>query len=156
MRTGALLTLTLLAACTQAQHPMDRHLSQLRPVTVAPLAGLDEPAGTLVCPMTPYQSSLPATAPEAARVNAYLAGKHFLGDENHWSLIVVKAAPAGIEQLVFKRGDYDVVTEPQHVDTAAPGFTLQVCVPVEQARVMVTRAQSSGRTLIRFGTTAPQ
>ena len=152
--------LLALAACTEAQHPLDRHLSRLRPVTIAPLAGLEWPAGTLLCPLTPYQSSLPTSAPQAARVNAFLASKQFLGDETHWSLVAIKPAPAGdasIAHLVFKRGGYDIVTDQGMLKTASgtvpAGFTLQVCVPVEQARVLVTRAVSSPRILIGFGTT---
>lgn len=154
LRAAGLLALMTLGACTAAQHPVDRYLSGLRPVTVAPLEGKHWPAGTMLCPLTPYQSSLPASAPAADRVNAYLARKHFLGDENHWSLVVVNAAPAGddgIEQLVFKRGSYDIVTEPERLVRPA-GFTLQACVPAGQARVLVTRGQSGGRTLIAFGT----
>ncbi len=158
-RAVGMLALTALGACAEARHPLDRQLSQLRPVTVAALAGLDWPAGTLLCPLTPYQSELPTSAPEAERVNAFLKRKQFVGDEFHWSLVVVKPAPAGgdgIEQLVFKRGDYDVLTEPQRLKEAAEtlpaAFTPQACVAVERARVLVTRAQSTHRTLISFGT----
>lgn len=159
LRPVGLFATAALLACTGTQHPIDRHLSQLRPVAVAPIEGLTWPAGTLLCPLTPYQSALPSAAPIAQRVNDYLKRKRFQGDETHWSLIVVKVAPAGddgIEQLVFNRGNYDVVNELQILKTAAEtlpaGFSLQVCVPTERARVLVTRAQATHRTLIIFGT----
>lgn len=152
------LGLLMLGACAQEQHPLDRQLSQLRPDAVVLLAGLDWPAGTLLCPMTPYQSTLSAEGPVAKRVNGYLKRTQFTGDEDHWSLVVVKPAQAGddgIEHLRFKRGAYDVVTEPARVAEAvkaqAAAFTLQDCVPVEQARVLVARDRSQ-RTFISFGT----
>jgi len=159
LRQTGLLALTALSACTDAQHPIDLYLSQLRPTTVSPLTGMTWTKGTQLCPLTPYQNSLPPSAQEAKRVNAFLDRKKFLGDENHWSLVVVKADSAGddgIELLVFKRGDYDIINEPQRLSKLAgqlpTGFTLQVCVPAERARVLATRAASTHRTLIVFGT----
>jgi hypothetical protein len=158
-RAVGVLALAALGACADERHPLDRHLSQLRPVTVATPAGPDWPAGTLLCPLTLYQSELPASGPAAERVNAFLKRKQFAGDEFHWSLVAVKpdsAADDGIEQLLFKRGDYDVVNEPsileEIAETLPAAFTPQVCVPVERARVLVARARSTHRTLISFGT----
>jgi hypothetical protein len=152
------LGLLMLGACAQEQHPLDRQLSQLRPDAVVLLAGLDWPAGTLLCPMTPYQSTLSAEGPVAKRVNGYLKRTQFTGDEHHWSLVVVKPAQAGddgIEHLRFKRGTYDVVTDERRVAEAVKAqsrtFTQQACVPVEQARVLVTRDRSQ-RNLVSFGT----
>lgn len=157
-RAVGMLGLAALCACSEERHPLDRHLAELRPVTVATLSGLDWPAGTMLCPLTNYQDQLPGSEPPADRVNAFLKKKKFVGDEGHWSLVAVKPTPAGdagIEQLVFQRGDYDVVNEPQRLSDAAETlpatFTLQTCVPVERARVLVTRAQSTHRTLISFG-----
>jgi hypothetical protein len=159
LRHVGLLALTALSACTDAQHPIDLYLSQLRPITVAPLAGMNWPTGSQLCPLTSYQNSLPSSAPEAKRVNAFLKRKKFLGDENHWSLVVIKTASAGddgMELLIFKRGEYDIINEPQRLGKLAgqlpAGFTLQVCVPAERARVLATRAASTHRTLIIFGT----
>src|SRR5450830_2064792 len=114
-RAAGMLALMALGACSEEWHPLDRHLAQLRPDTVAALPDMAWPAGTLLCPLTLYQSELPGSAPPADSVNAFLKHKHFLGDEGHWSLIVVKPAPAGndsIEQLTFKRNGFDVINEP--------------------------------------------
>jgi len=157
-RTIGILALLALGACAQDRHPIDRQLSQLRPDAVVPLVGLEWPAGTLLCPLTPYQDRVPDSAFAAARVNDFLKRKQFVGDEGHWSLVVIKPAPAGddgIEHLIFKRGNYDVVTEEKLVAEAAKAqsrtFTQQACVPVELARVLVTRDQSQ-RNLVSFGT----
>ena len=156
---AGMLALMVLGACSAEKHRFDRHLAQLRPDTVAALPDMGWPAGTLLCPMGLYQNELPGSAPPADRVNAFLKQKHFLGDEGRWSLIVVKPLPqgdAGIEQLFFKRADYDVINDPQRiardVQTVPPGFAPQDCVTVEQARVLVTREPGSHRKLIIFGT----
>ena len=159
LRAAGMLVLMVLGACSVEKHPFDRHLAQLRPDTVAALPDMGWPAGTLLCPLTLYQNELPGSAPPADRVNAFLKQKHFLGDEGRWSLIVVKPLPqgdAGIEQLFFKRADYDVINDPQRiardVQTVPPGFAPQDCVNVEQARVLLTREPGSHRKLIIFGT----
>lgn len=156
---AALLVLAALGGCTQAQHPIDRHLSQLRPVTVAPLPDLNWPAGTLLCPLTPYQSQLSNDDSRAQGINTFLKRTAILRDEGHWSLVVVKPATAGtkgIEHLLFKRGNYDVITSPSQLQQAAETlperFVPRTCVPVEHARVLVARARSTHRTLIMFGT----
>ncbi|MCQ6468521.1 hypothetical protein NPN14_25175, partial [Vibrio parahaemolyticus] len=63
---------------------------------------------------------------------------------------------AGIEQLLFKRGDYDVINDPQLIardaETVPAGFAPHDCVAVEQARVLVTREQRSHRKRVIFGT----
>ena len=160
LRTAGMLALMALGACSEARHPLDRHLAQLRPVTVAALPAMGWPAGTLLCPLGLYQSELSGPVPQAERVNVFLKQKQFLGDEGHWSLIVVKPLPAGdagIEHLLFKRADYDVINAPQVIARDAqavpPGFAPQTCVSVEQARVLVTREQRSHRKRIIFGTT---
>lgn len=152
------LSIMALGACAPAPHPLDRQLSQLRPGAIVPVVELGWPAGTLLCPLTPYQSVLPDAAPVAQRVNAFLKRKRFVGDEAHWSLVVVKPGTAGddgIEHLVFKRGNYDVVTDAERVTKAAAllpaAFTLQACVPVEDARVLVAGGRAQ-RTSISFGT----
>ncbi|MDO8039241.1 hypothetical protein [Janthinobacterium sp. SUN137] len=159
LRAAGMLALTALGACSAEKHSLDRHLAQLRPVTVAALPDMGWPAGTALCPLGLYQSELSESAPHAGRVNAFLKQKQFLGDEGHWSLIVVKPLPAGdagIEQLFFKRADYDVLNDPQviarDVETVPAGFAPQTCVSVEQARVLVTREQRSHRKLLIFGT----
>ena len=151
--------LLALGACAEQRHPLDGYLTQLRPDAPSALPGMAWPAGTLLCPLAPYQSELHGAAPLADRVNAFLKQKRFQGDEGHWSLIVVKPVPAGdagIEQLVFERGDYDVINDPQRigrdVEKVPAGFAPQTCVTVEQARVLVTREQRSHRKLIIFGT----
>ena len=161
LRAVGMLALTALGACSAERHPFDRHLAQLRPDTVAALPDMGWPPGTVLCPLTMYQSELPGSAPPADRVNAFLKQKQFLGDEGHWSLIVVKPQPAEnagahIEQLFFQRAEYDVINEPEMLrrdgGTLPTGFVPQTCVPVERARVLVTRPQGSDRTLIVFGT----
>ena len=159
LRAAGMLVLMVLGACSVEKHPFDRHLAPLRPDTVAALPDMGWPAGTLLCPLTLYQNELPGSAPPADRVNAFLKQKQFLGDEGRWSLIVVKPLPqgeAGIEQLFFKRADYDVINDPQRiardVQTVPPGFAPQDCVTVEQARVLLTREPGSHRKLIIFGT----
>ncbi|MGK5032478.1 hypothetical protein [Janthinobacterium sp. MDT1-19] len=158
-RAAGMLALIALGACSEERHPFDRHLAQLRPVTVAALPDMGWPVGTMLCPMGLYQSEVSDSAPPAERVNAFLKQKQFLGDEGLWSLIVVKPMPegdAGIEQLFFKRADYDVITDPQRIErdaeTVPAGFAPQACVTVEQARLLVTREQRSHRKLIIFGT----
>ncbi|MGK5014760.1 hypothetical protein [Janthinobacterium sp. HLS12-2] len=158
-RAAGMLALMALGACSEEWHPLDRHLAQLRPDAVAALPDMAWPAGTLLCPLTMYQSQLPSSEPLAESVNAFLAQKQFVGDEGHWSLIVVKPAPAGndsIEQLTFKRNGFDVINEPSMLKldavTVPKGFALKTCVPLERARVLVTRLQRTDRTLIIFGT----
>ena len=158
-RAAGMLALMALGACSEERHPFDRHLAQLRPDTVAALPDMGWPAGTLLCPMGLYQSELSDSAPHADRVNLFLKQKQFLGEEGRWSLIVVKPLPqadAGIEQLFFKRADYELINEPQRiardVQTVPPGFAPQACVTVERARVLVTREPGSHRKLIIFGT----
>jgi hypothetical protein len=158
-RAAGMLALMALGACSEERHPFERHLAQLRPDTLAALPDMGWPAGTLLCPLTMYQSQLPSSEPLAERANAFLAQKQFLGDEGHWSLIVVKPAPAGddsIEQLIFKRADYDVINEPEMLkrdaETVPAGFALKTCVPVERTRVLVTRTLGTQRKLIIFGT----
>ena len=156
-RAAALLALLALGACAQQRHPLDRYLAQLRPDTPVALPGTAWPAGTLLCPLAPYQSDLHGAAPLAERVNAFLKQQRYQGDEGHWSLVVkpVPAGDAGIEQLVFKRGNDDVINDPQLIRRDAQampaGFAPQACVSVEQARVLATRARGSRRTLIVFG-----
>lgn len=159
-RRGWLLCAVVLAlaACARTPHPIDRYLSELRPGALVPLAGLDFPAGTLLCPLTPYQGALSDTTPVASRVNDFLKRKQFVGDEDHWSLVVIAPATRGddgIEHLIFKRGNYDIVTDRERVVKAAASlpaaFTLHTCVPVEDARLLVTRAGAQ-RTAISFGT----
>lgn len=157
-RSLSMLSLAALCACSEEPHPLDRYLAQLRPVTVAALPKLNWPTGTLLCPLTPYQSELPISTPPADRVNAYLKKKQFKGDENHWSLVAIKptsAGEAGIEQLVFKRGNYDVINEAEvikrDIDAVPPGFTQRACIPVENAVVFVTKEHKSNQTLIIFG-----
>lgn len=151
----SLLLLVAAAASAHAQHLLERQLAQLKPISMVPLEGSEWPAGTLLCLLTPYQSSLPGASSTAQRVNAFLQKKRFQGDEGHWSLVVVKPAPAGIKQLVFKRGKYDVVTSPVQLSTAADPvsatFELKECVAVQQVRVLVSRSGASNRTLISFG-----
>ncbi|KAB0327408.1 hypothetical protein J3P46_18725 [Janthinobacterium lividum] len=158
-RAAGMLALIALGACSDEKHPLERHLAQLRPVTVAALPDMGWPAGTMLCPMGVYESGISDSAPHADRVNAFLKHKQFLGDEGLWSLIVLKPMPegdAGIEQLLFKRADYDVINDPQRIERDAEivpaGFAPHACVSVEQARVLVTREQRSHRKLVIFGT----
>ena len=157
-RAAGMLALMALGACSEPPHPLERYLGQLPADTVAALPGLDWPAGTILCPLGMYQSELPGAEPLAQRVNAFLAQKQFRGDEGHWSLIAVKPSTAGgapIEQWLFKRADYDVISDPQRVardvQTVAAGFAPRACVAVEQARVLATRTAGSGRKLLIFG-----
>ena len=159
LRVAGMLALMALGACSAEKHPFDRHLAQLRPDTVTALPDMGWPAGTLLCPMGLYESELSDSAPHADRVNAFLKQKKFLGEEGRWSLIVVtpmSEGDAGIEQLLFKRADYDVITEPQRIaqvaGTVPPGFVPQACVSMEQARVLVMREPGSQRKLVIFGT----
>ena len=158
LRIARMLAWMPLAACSPAPHPFDRYLDQLPADTVAALPEMAWPPGTVLCPLALYQSAPGEAAPPADRVNAFLKQKQFLGGED-WSLIVVKPAPAGnagIEQLFFKRADYDVINDPQLIVRAAqtvpPGFVPRACVRVEQARVLVTRVPGSQRKHIIFGT----
>nr|GEU28358.1 ornithine carbamoyltransferase, chloroplastic [Tanacetum cinerariifolium] len=112
MRFAVMLSLTSVIAYAYAQHPLDQQLAQLTPPALVPLQGTGWPAGTLLCPLTPYESAVPGNSKVARRVNAVLEKNRFRGDEGHWSLIVIQPATtgdAGIEQLVFKRRNYDVV-----------------------------------------------
>ena len=116
-RACGVLALTALCACAEERHPLDLHLAQLRPDTVSTLPALGWPSGTLLCPMTPYQSELRGSEPPADRVNAFLARKKFLGEEGRWSLMVVKPATdgdAGIEHLMFKNAkNFDIINDPE-------------------------------------------
>ena len=159
-RAFGMLSLAVLCACAEKRHPLDLHLDQLRPNTVSALPELGWPAGTLLCPMTVYQSELHGAQPPADSVNAFLARKKFLGEEGRWSLMVVKPATqgdAGIEHLMIRRAKkFDVINEPEMLarDAGAvpAGFAMKTCVPVEQARILVLPEQGSHRKLIVFGT----
>lgn len=158
-RAFGMLALTALCACAEERHPIDFYLQQLRPGTVSTLPDMGWSSGTLLCPMTMYQSQLHGSEPPADRVNAFLTQKKFLGDEGHWLLMVVKPAPAGdagIEHLMFKRANFDVINEAETLkrdaETMTADFTMQTCVPVEKARVLAAPQQRSNRTLIVFGT----
>lgn len=149
----SLFFLVAASAYANAQHPLERQLAQLKPIAVVPLERLGWPAGTFLCPLTPYQSTLPGASTTAQRVNAFLGEKRFHGGEGHWSLVVVK--PEEIEQLVFKRDKYDVITSSAQLRAAAESvpaaFTVKECVEVQEAHVLVTRAGASQRKLISFG-----
>ncbi|MGK5030542.1 hypothetical protein [Janthinobacterium sp. MDT1-19] len=158
-RVVGMLGLTALCACSEERHPLDRHLADLRPVKVVKLPDMGWPPGTILCTMAIYQNELIDSAPLADRVNEFLKKKQFRGTEDYWSLIVVKPMPegdAGIEQLLIKSGDYDVINDLDRImrdaETLPPGFTPQACVPLEKARVLVTRTQRNYRKLIIFGT----
>jgi hypothetical protein len=157
-RATGVLVLVAIGACSDTRHPLDRQLSQLQPVGILPLDGLEWPSGTSLCPLTPYENSLAGDSSTAQRVNAFLKKKEFKGDEGHWSLVVVKAGSVGeqgIEQLIFKRGDYDVISSSAQLAKAAESvpaaFELKECVEVKEARVLVTRSRASNRKLISFG-----
>ncbi|MGK5019631.1 hypothetical protein [Janthinobacterium sp. LB2P10] len=157
--TLALTVLMALAGCSKERHRLDRHLAQLHPDTVTALPEMGWPAGTLLCPLTTYQSDLDGSEPPADKVNAFLAQKQFLGNEGYWSLILVKPAPAGdnsIEQLIFKRAEFDVINDAttlkRDAETVPAGFAPQTCIPVERARVLLTRTRGSHRKLVIFGT----
>ena len=158
-RAFGVLALAVLCACAEKRHPLDLYLDSLRPETVASLPDLGWPAGTLLCPMALYQSELRGAQPSVDRVNAFLARNKFLGEEGRWSLMVVRPATegdAGIEHLMFKRANFDVITEAETLKRDAgiipADFTMQTCVPVEKARVLAAPQQGSNRTLIVFGT----
>lgn len=159
-RACGMLALAALCACAEERHPLDLYLEQLRPGTLSRLPELGWSSGTLLCPMTAYQSALHGSVPPADRVNAFLARKRFLGEEGRWSLMVVKPATqgdTGIEHLMIKRAkNFDVINEAQTLKrdagTIPADFTVQACVPVELARVLATPEQRSNRTLIVFGT----
>ena len=158
-RVAAWFLLLALVACGEQPHPIEQQLSALRPVTVAPLKGLGWPAGTLLCPLGIYESRLSDSAPVAGRVNAFLARKEVVGDEGQWMMVVVKPGTMGddgLERLIFKRGKYQVITSEaelrKRAESLPAGFTPRVCLPVESARVLATRARSSTDILISFGT----
>jgi hypothetical protein len=154
----SVVTLMALSACAPKQHPVERYLSDLRPIKVVQMENAGWAKGTIICPLTPYQNGINESAVVAKRVNDFLKRKNFVGDEFHWSLIALNPASgddAGIEHLVFKIGGYDVINEKdvleKSAETLPEEFQPQVCVTVEQARVLVTRTRSQ-RTLISFGT----
>ncbi|GGY39951.1 hypothetical protein [Pseudoduganella albidiflava] len=168
-RAISLLILAVLGGCMedagqvverymeQSRHPLDRYLSQLGADTVSPLPRFDWPAGTLLCPTTPYQSSLHSRTPVATRVNAFLKRKEFRGDEGHWSVVVVAPLSSGdgaIEHLIFKRGNYAVFTSPEMLGRDGPtlpaGFVQQECVPVETGRVLAARGRLYPK-IVAFG-----
>lgn len=149
----------MLAGCADDRHPFERYLSGLRPPMIATVPGKLWPAGTMLCPMTAYQSLLPEDEPLAARVNAYLAQKKFLGEEGRWSLVAVSPAPdgkAGIEHLMFKNDtNYAVLNHQAMIGRAVgalpAGYVLRSCVPVEQGRLLALRDERGRRTVIVFG-----
>lgn len=156
---ACILALALLGACSAPRHPLDAHLSRLRPVTVSALPDLGWPAGTLLCPMTPYQSAPVGDGPAEQRAKDYLARRGFTGDESHWSLVVIKPTPtgdAGMEHLVFRRIDYDVQMGSQMAEgLEQPAGALRMdaaCIRVEQIRVLATRRANGDRPLLFFGT----
>lgn len=154
------LLLVGLAACSSEQHPLDRQLSQLKPVALVPLEKSGWPAETLICPLTPYQNAVSGDSSTAKRVNAFLQKKRFQGDEAYWSLVTVKPGTegdAGIEHIIFKRGLYDVVASAPRPHEASEqilaAFELKECVTAGEARILATAGGGApSRTQIRFGT----
>lgn len=159
IRATSLVLLVATVACSNTQHPLDRQLSQLKPIAIVRPSGLDLPTGTFLCPLSFYESTLSGGSSAAQRVNAFLEKKQFRGTEGQWSLIIVKPAPAdeaGIEHLIFRRDKYDVVTSSaelvKEADAVPAAFEVKECVEVKEARVLVTRDRVSNRKLISFGT----
>ena len=151
--------LVALGACSNARHPLDQQLSQIKPIAVVPLRGLERPKGTFLCPLTPYQSALSGDSDTAQLVNAFLKKNNFQGDEGHWSLMVVGPASAGvprIEHLIFERGKYDVVTSLRRSDgpteLALAKFQPKECMEIQKALILATHGGASNRTQISFGT----
>lgn len=153
------LFLAGLAACSDTRHPLDQLLSQIKPVAVVPLRAPEWSRGTLLCPLTPYQSALSGNSSTAQQVNAFLKKKNFQGDEGHWSLVVIAPAPATaprIEHLIFARGKYDVVTSLRRPDAAAQlalsKFEPKECVEIQEALILATHGGASNRAQLSFGT----
>lgn len=155
---AALLALTALAACSDAMHPIEAQLALLRPESITPIADLAYPAGTLLCPMTPYQNSVAGSAPQAQRINAFMGRQNYLGDDGIWSLVTVRPGTTGddgIEHLVFRRSEYDVINAPAElkklVEKVPANFEVLACVPVQHASVLATRSRATERKIVSFG-----
>lgn len=155
---AALLPLLALGACSSSMHPLEAQLDLLRPESITSVAGLDYPAGTLLCPLTPYQNSVAAAAPEAQRINAFMGRQRYLGDDSTWSLVIVRPGTTGddgIEHLLLRRGKFDVINSRESlgklVEKVPTDFEVLDCVPVEHASVLTTRSRASQRKVISFG-----
>lgn len=151
--------LVALGACSKTGNSLDRQLSQIKPVAIVPLRGLQWSEGTLLCPLTPYQNALIGDSDATQLVNTFLKKTNFQADEGHWSLVVVVPAAAGaprIEHLIFERGKYDVVTslrQPEGpTELALAKFQPKPCVEIQKALILATHGGASNRTQIRFGT----
>lgn len=155
---AALLPLLALGACSSSMHPLEAHLDLLQPESITSVAGLDYPAGTLLCPLTPYQNSVAAAAPEAQRINASMGRQRYLGEEGTWSLVIIRPGTTGddrIEHLLLRRSTFDVINSRESlgklVEKVPADFEVLDCVPVEHASVLTTRSRVSQRKVISFG-----
>jgi len=157
-RAAALLPLLVLGACSNSMHPLEAHLDLLQPESITSIARLDYPAGTLLCPLTPYQNSVAPAAPEAQRINAFMGRQRYLGDDGTWSLVIVRPGTTGddgIEHLLLRRSKFDVINSPADlgklVEKVPADFEVLGCVPVEHASVLTTRSRVTQRKIISFG-----
>lgn len=155
---ATLLPLLALGACSSSMHSLEAHLDLLRPESITSVAGLDYPAGTLLCPLTPYQNSVAAAAPEAQRINAFMGRQRYLGEEGTWSLVIIQPGTTGddgIEHLLLRRSTFDVINSRESlgklVEKVPADFEVLDCVPVEHASVLTTRSRASQRKVISFG-----
>lgn len=66
---------------------------------VLPLRNLVKiPAGR-VCVLYPYQNRVPEKFTESSRVNDYLRSSKYMGDEGHWSLLIVEPNKISISRF---------------------------------------------------------
>ena len=75
---------------------------------VLPLRSLVKiPAGR-VCVLYPYHDSVPNNFMESARINDYLRSSKYMGDEGHWSLLIVEPYKISISRFA-RSEDLDIL-----------------------------------------------
>lgn len=82
---------------------------------VLPLRKLVNIPASRVCVLYPYQDRVPENFTESSRINDYLRSSKYMGDEGHWSLLIVE--PNKILISRFARYNLDILSssEDHHV-----------------------------------------
>ena len=66
---------------------------------VLPLRKLVNIPASHVCVLCPYQDHVPENFTESSRINDYLRSSKYMGDEGHWSLLIVEPNKISISRF---------------------------------------------------------
>jgi hypothetical protein len=83
-------------------------LNNLQVGQVLPLRKLVNIPASRVCVLYPYQDRVPENFAESSRINDYLSSLKYMGDEGHWSLLIVETNQISISR--FARSEFDIMS----------------------------------------------